>query len=640
MLDIMRRKKRLKIILWLVIFSLALSMLIFFVPGVNVGSVATDTSAATVDGHSIPMKEFVAVYRKTIDNYRQGGRNNTDPETLKAMGIPRQVLDGLVTRKVIEVIAGRMGIEVTTNEVRRAVETYPYFQDQGKFIGIERYKALLTANNVSVTQFENDLRYIQLVKKLEQIFADSMDVNEKELRDEFSRNTLQSQVDFVLLKKDDFKERLKPSEADLRAYFEGHQDAYRIKEKRRAQYLLVPVSQILPTVKVSEEEILQEWDQSSHEETVEAAHILFRIPDSSKDAEVKARAEAVLKRANAGEDFAELAKKHSEDTASAGDGGYLGAFSRGQMVQEFESAAFALKPGEISGLVRTEYGYHIIKVLRHETPTLETSRDRLAADVRVRKAQETAKQKAEEASRLAEKQQDLNLIGKGLGIATEIRETPPFANDSSAFDFGLSQAFRDQVFQLKEINSIGKAVEFPGGYAVPKLLEVQMPKPAVFAESRTQIEKDYLDSKAKELVRNEAGKLSEEAAKSGSLEKAAKAMELSVKASRPFKHSEAPDPEIGTNSAFNSAAFDLPPGLVSDPIPLLDNFAVLQVKSRSPFDEQAFQKEKPGLRKKLLDSKQDAYFQDYIRKITEELEKAGKIRINPRALEISPSVMY
>src|SRR5512136_582589 len=104
MLDLMRRKKRLKIILWLVIFSLALGMLLFFVPGVNVGSVATDTTAATVDGQPIQMKDFVNTYRKIVENYSNNGKNKTDPETLKALGLTKQVMDNLVTGKIVEVI--------------------------------------------------------------------------------------------------------------------------------------------------------------------------------------------------------------------------------------------------------------------------------------------------------------------------------------------------------------------------------------------------------------------------------------------------------------------------------------------------------------------------------------------------------
>jgi len=225
-----------------------------------------------------------------------------------------------------------------------------------------------------------------------------------------------------------------------------------------------------------------------------------------------------------------------------------------------------------------------------------------------------------------------------LGVAAEIKEPPSFKKDDNPFEFGISQAMRDMAFELKEINSVGNAVEHPIGYAVPKLLEVQMPRPGDFAECRSQVEKDFIESKAKELLQADAKKLSEEAGKQGNLEKAAKGIGLAVKTSQPFSISGTPDPEIGANPTFTQAAFDLAQGGVSSPIPLLDNEAVMQVKSRSSFDDAAFQKQKAALKDKLLEADQDPYFQDYIRKATEELEKAGKVRVNPKALEQIPSV--
>jgi peptidyl-prolyl cis-trans isomerase D len=635
MLDLMRRKKRLKIILWLVIFSLGLGMLLFFVPGMNMGSVVTDTSAATVDGEAILLQDFSEAYRTQVNRYTNRAKERIDPETLRNMGLPKQVLDGLISQKVVEITAKRLGIDVTPDEVRRAVETYPVFQENGKFFGIERYKAILAENSITITAFEEERRYAETLKKLQSIITDSLNVSDRELRDEFARENQQTVADYVILKKDDFSKSIKPAEAELRIYFDGHKDAYRIKEKRRAQYLLVPVAPIIPTIQVTDQEIRAEWDTMPHEETVEAAHILFRIADPSKEAEAKAKAESVLKQAKEGQDFAALAKKFSEDTGSAQNGGQLGPFQRGQgLVKEFEDAAFSMKAGEISGLVRSEYGFHIIKVSRHETPTLESSRVTLTGTVQLRKAQEIAKRKAEQAAAAAAKQKDLGLAVKDLGAAAELKETSPFKKDDNPFELGISEALKNAVFELKEIGSIGKTVEHPLGYAVPKLLEVQMPKAGDFALSRDQVEKDFIAFKSNELMQADAKKLSEEAAKQGSLEKAAKSMGIAVKVSQPFNFSTTPSPEIGSNPTFNQAAFDLAPGGVSSPISLLDNMTVLQVKSRTPFDESGFQKKRGELKEKLLQSIRQPFFEDYIRKATEDLDKAGKIRINPKAVEL------
>jgi peptidyl-prolyl cis-trans isomerase D len=633
MLDIMRRQKRLKLILWVVIAGLAFSMLLFFGPGQmdKNGQVTSDT-IASVDGNDIPTQTFINLYDKTIKRISRSDRR-IDAETIKAMQIPNQVLDDLITAEVIQIIAKRLGIEVTQDEVRKSIETHPELQENGRFIGVERYKALLEEFNFTITEFENTAYKAQLAEKVHGLITSSLDVSDRELRDEFSRTNQKTLVDYVFLKKEDFTKRVKPTPADLQAYFNANKDSYPVKEKRRAQYLIIPISSFFANLKATDQEIASEWNNRSHEETVEAAHILFSVKDPAQDAAVKQKAEGVLKLVKSGGDFAALAKKYSEDPGSASQGGYLGPFQKGKNVKEFEQAAFSLKPGEISELVHTNFGYHIIKVLKREKPTLESSRISLMAAIIQRKAKALAKQKAEEAVSIAKQTKDLNAAAQKLGIVPEIKETGFFQKEDNPRDFEISQVLRDEIFELKDTNPIGKPVEHPMGFAVPKLAGVQMPRPGTFAEFQTQVEKDYIDAKAKELAQAEAAKLSSEAMKLASLEKAAKAAGLSVKKSQEFTITGTPAPEIGANTPFNKAAFDLQPGAVSTPQSILDNVAVFQVQSRSPFDEAAFQKQKPDLRKQLLESKQNPYFQEYLRRIKEELEKAGKIRINAKVLE-------
>ncbi len=642
MLDLMRRKKRLKAVLWLVILSLALGMLLFFVPGANVGNYTFESDAASVDGDTIPMKDLVDQYRRALQNYSQGGKNKTDPETLKALGFGRQVLDQLINVRVVKYAAKRLGLDVSVDEVRHAVETDPRLQDPGGFIGVDRYKALLAANSIGINEFEEGVRYQLLARKIRSLVSDSIDIPDKELRAEFSRTNQEAQATFVVFKKDDFKNKVTPTEADLRAYFDANKDKYKIKEQRRVQYLLISLQALASTIPVSEKDIQDEWTREGREEMVDAAHILFEVKDTSKDAEVRAKAEAVLKRAKAGEDFAELAKKYSEDTSSAKQGGDLGPFTRGRMAKPFEDVAFALKPGEISDLVKTQFGYHIIKVLRHEIPTLEQYRKSVERAVQLNKASDLAKQKAAEAEQLALKEKDLNAIAKALKIPTEIKESGFLSRDSEPFPNGVSPSLLDEIFQLKEIGSIGKAADHPQGYAIPKLLETRLPRPPDFNESRAQVEKDYISAKQSELLQAEAKKFSAEATQLGDLEKAAKTEKLTAKTTVAFKRDMSPDTELGAVPQFNDAAFELPVGSVSGPI-VLDGgqrLAVLQVKSRTPFDEAAFQKQRSEIRDRMLMGLQDMYFQEYIRRITSELEKAGKIRINPKAIEDLATMRY
>ena len=635
MLDLMRRKKRLKAVLWLVIIGLALGMLLFFVPGGQMGDPGMGSSAATVDGQPILLKDYWQTYRRVLENYSAGGRNRLDSEMIRALGIGRMALDSLIATKVVDYEARRMGLTVTPEELRRAIEAYPGFQDRGSFIGVDRYRALLAANNLTVTDFEDSVRNSLLGRKLQNVVADSVDVSDKELREEFTRQNQEAQVQFAVLRKDDFKKQVKPTEPDLRAYFDKNREKYFVKEQRKAQYILLSIPDLAPTIKVSEKEIQDAWARQPHEETVDASHILLKVEDPAKDAAVRAQAETILKQVQAGVDFAELAKKYSEDTGSAQQGGNLGPFSRGRMVKEFENAAFSLKPGEVSGLVRTQFGYHIIKVLGRDVPTLESSRRSIETSVQQQRAGELAKTKAAEAAKMTETNKDLNAVAKSLGVPAQVRETGLMAKNSEPLASGISQQMLDGIFLLKEINAIGKPVEHPMGQAIPKLVETRLPKPPDFAEARAAVEKDLIDGRAAELMQAEAKKLSDEGAKVASLEVAAKIQGLTVQTSRPFKKTSASEPELAGSQAAISDAFSLPAGGVSAPIPIEggNREIVLQVKSRTPFDEEAFSKQKGELRNRQLSMLRDAYFQDYIRRVTESLEKSGKIRINTRAVE-------
>ena len=638
MLDLMRRKKRLKLILWVVIAALALSMLIFFVPGSSMGGFFdTPGVVASVDGRKITAQDFSRMYRQVANNYRSA---NIDEETLRAMGVPNQVLNELISYEVMEVLAKRFGITISNEELFRALENNPNLQIDGKFIGVESYKALLAQNGYTPAQFERSLRRLKLQDKIRDFVASAVRIDDEELRGTYERSTQKIQLDYVLLKKDDFKKRVTPAAEDIEAWFNDHKDSYIVREKRSAEYMLIPYEQFLSDIEITEDDILGEWNSVPHEESVDAAHILLFVNNDSEDAEVKQKAEEILKMAQSGRDFAELARQYSDDSGSAEQGGYLGSFTRGQMVPEFENAAFALKPGEMSGLVRSQYGYHIILSLRHDVPTLESTREQLAAMVRDRKLSETMDRKAEEAVDAAAKHTDFNEAVKSLGFMAEVHETGLRQRDEALTGAELSPEMMDEIFSLRDVGAVGKSVDHAIGIAVPKLVKVELPRPGTLDEFRQQVESDYIEARAKELLDAEAQKLSAEGIKQSNLTAAAKAQGLSVKTTQEFTINGTPDQEIGFYSSFNQAAFALETGAVGAPQTILDNVVVFQVKSRSPFDEAEFENQKTALKAQLLENRQDSYFQEYFNRARDEMTKAGKITLSQKALEQATALYY
>jgi parvulin-like peptidyl-prolyl isomerase len=200
---------------------------------------------------------------------------------------------------------------------------------------------------------------------------------------------------------------------------------------------------------------------------------------------------------------------------------------------------------------------------------------------------------------------------------------------------GISQEFLDELFRLKEVNSIGKGVEVPDGWAIPKLLQVTLPREAEFKEVQEAVRKDYVESKAADLMQADARKLSEEATKLKDLAQAAQKQGLALKTSASFKRDGAPAPEIGTSTEFSAAAFNTPVGGISEPVNVAAGkyVAVLQVKTRSPINETEYAKQKPVLREQALSSVREAYFLEYINRVTDELQKARKIKVSQQALD-------
>jgi len=635
MLDLMRRKKRLKVVLWLVIISLALGMLLLFVPGADMGMMPLNTTAATVDGDEITSDEFIQTYNRFIQSYSESGGARLTPETLQALGVPGQAINALINVRVIRHAAKRLGLEVSREEMRSALERDPRFQDNGAFVGVERYKAALLANRIDVAEFEDGLRFTILMEKVKRVISDSYDVTRQELRDEFARDNLEAQVQFVLLKKDDFKKKIRPTDEELKEYFEGTKEQYAVGEERRAKYLTIQVSDLASTIEVTEPEIQARWDQNPGRETVAASHILFRIEDPEKEDEVIARAEPVLARAQAGEDFAELAKQFSEDETNAEQGGILGLFPRGQMVREFEDAAFALGPGEVSDLVKSPFGYHIIKVTQHDIPTLESSRSLLLRSIQVERATELARQKAEQVGEATKEITDLIALAEHLSVPANIRETGLLSQDADPYGAGISAGILREIFNLKEINEIGKSVESPTGHVIPQLMEVKLPEPPDFDVSREKVTTDYVELKAEEMQKAEVEKLSLMAKELQDLEKAARNSGLELKTSEFFKRTGIPDPSIVLTTEFNTSAFHLPVGGISKPIRVGgdDETALFQVLSRTPFDEAEFEKQRDELRMNLLNRWRDIYFDQYIRNVTDKLQRGGKIRINSTVIE-------
>jgi peptidyl-prolyl cis-trans isomerase D len=361
MLDRMRRHRNwLKWSLGLV----CLAFVIFYIPdflrGTGADAASGDT-IARVDGRDITAGEFRRSYQAQLQAYRSAYGGQMSDQLLKQLGIEQQILQQMVDERAALAEADRVGIKVSDEEIRQRIFAMPAFQENGAFIGETRYNQLLRMQRPPMTaqEFEDNVRRGLTVEKLRAALTDWLSVADNELEREYRRRNDKVKLAVVGFKADSFRPQVSATDAEVAAYFEGHKNDFKIPEKRKIRYVLIDVDGIRAKVVVPPADVERAYNNSIEQyttpEQVRASHILLKT-EGKDDAAVKAKAGEILKQAKAGADFAELAKKNSEDEQSAKSGGDLDYFGRGRMVPEFDQAVFAMQKDQISDLVKTQHG--------------------------------------------------------------------------------------------------------------------------------------------------------------------------------------------------------------------------------------------------------------------------------------------
>src|SRR5581483_1226141 len=283
--------------------------------------------------------------------------------------------------------------------------------------------------------------------------SDWISVPDQELDQEYRRRNDKVKLALVTFTADKFRSQVAASDEEIAAYFEAHKDDFKIPEKRKIRYLLVDTDAIRAKIVVPPADVDRAYndniEQYSTPEQIRASHILLKTEGKDPEA-VKARAEEILKQARSGADFAELAKKYSEDEATAKNGGDLDYFGRGRMVPEFEQVAFALEPGQISDPVRTSFGYHLIKVVDKKPGSvkpLAEVRQQIADQLAAERAQAQAAELAQAMAQEVRTPADLDKAAKAHGLA--VQESGFFARDEPTLALGASPEASARVFTMK-----------------------------------------------------------------------------------------------------------------------------------------------------------------------------------------------
>jgi peptidyl-prolyl cis-trans isomerase D len=631
MLDRMRRHKGwLKWSLALVILTFA----VFFIPTfTDTTGGASSEVLAEVEGEEITLREFQRRYGAQLQAYRNAYGAQMNEQLLRQLGIERQILQQLVDEEAMVAEAARQGITVSDVEIRERILAMPAFQENGRFIGEARYRQLLQFNNPPLTtaEFETNLRRALLVDKLRSVVTGWMSLSDAELKEEYRRRNEKVKLDIVPLTPEAFRSQVTVNDADLAASFEKNKETYRIGEKRKIRYAVVDVDQVRQQITVPESEIeafyKQNIAQYSTPEQLRASHILLKT-EGKDEAAVKTQADDLLKRVKAGEDFAALAKQYSEDESNNAKGGDLDYFGRGSMVPEFEQAAFAMKPGEISNEpVKTSFGFHIIKIVDHRPATTKPLAE-LRAEIEDQLKSQKAQQQAEQVAKSLEAQMktaaDLERIAKERGY--RVQETGMFLRDDPIDGLGPSPEVSAQAFQLAD-GAVSPALRVSSGWVFVTVTGKQEPYVPQLAEVRERVRDDVIRERAAEIAKTKAAEIASILKNARDFAAAAKKAGLEIKTTDLIAR-EAPLPDIGVSAEIDKVAFSLPKGGVSEPISTPQGTAIVRVVEKEDVTDEQIASGADAVREELLNQRRDRFFSGYMVKAKEKL----KIQINQETL--------
>jgi len=633
MLDRMRRHKNwLKWSLAIVVVAFVALYIPSFMRNETLDGASPYGVVATVEGREITVARFRRVYQQQMQAYRNAYGGNMDERLLRQLGVDQRIVQQLIEEEAALAEAKRQGISASDAEVRARILALPAFQENGQFIGNERYRQMLQMQNppINPNEFEEEVRRGVVLEKLQGALTDWITMADADVTAEFNRRNEKIKLAVVAFPADKFRDGVVVSDADVASHFEANKETYKIPEKRKIKYALIDLQGIQQRTSVSAQDVKRYYDdnqqQYSTPEQVRASHILLKT-EGKDDAAVKKQAEDVLAKVKGGADFAALATKVSEDEVSAAKGGDLDFFAKGAMVKEFDDVAFALKPGETSDLVKSQFGYHIIRVLEKKpasTRSLDEARVQIEGIVKSERAQKEAERIANDLAGKLTKPEDLDTVAKGRGLT--VAESGFFARGEPIIGLGMAPAVASRAFEMKP-GEVSEAIRSQNGFAFVTVTGTQEPRVPSLDEVKARVREDVLKTKAVEAARQKATALAAQLKTASDFTAAAKAAGLEAKTTDLIVRGAAL-PDVGVSADVDAAAFVLPQGGVSDPIVTDTGAVIVKVLEKTSPTADELKTGRDAVKTELLNQEKQRFYGSYMTKARERMT----IKSNPQVI--------
>ncbi len=635
MFDLFRsRDKAARYVLGGVLMIVALSMVVTLIPGFGSGGGSDDTVVAEIGKDPITIRQVQNELQALV-------RNRQVPAEMLQVYAP-QFIDQMIMERAVSYQAARMGYEVSDAELANTIRDriLPRFFNNGQLIDKNAYESFLAERGMSISEFENTVRKQILTGRLQSLATEGVVVTPQEVEQQYEKTRQKVKIEYVAFKADDLKSSVKLTPEELKGYYENNKPSYMEPEKRNLALLIADQEKIGASINVPEAQLQQAYnsrrDQFRTPERVRVRHILLMTTGKSPDEviKIKAKAEDLLKQLKGGADFGKLATQYSEDPGSKAKGGELGWVTRGQTVKNFETAAYALKPGQLSDVITTEYGFHILNAEERQdahTQTFDEVKPQLAAESKKQVVFERMQNAMDQARSALQKtpgnldqiagQYNLELVrvekaGPGQ-VMPQIGSVP----DLDAALGGLKKGDVTPVFQAPGDKLVIAEVTDVFPTHVQPLNEV---------ESKVR---DTLTSQKAQLLASERANQAATRMKAGEdIRKVAKELGGEVKTSNEFTINDAVE-GVGSANVF-SDAFSKPVGTVVGPVSAANESSVVaKVTEKIPADMGAFAANRETIVKDLKDKKAQERRELFYDSILSQLIKEGKVKKHNDAIK-------
>jgi peptidyl-prolyl cis-trans isomerase D len=636
MLKTMRKNvKALKPTLWFVVAAFIISIFVIWGGAGRLGEAERANMIAVIGKEKISSEAYFNALRNRIEGLKKEFKEITR-QFIEQLNVPQQVLEQMVEQALIFDLAEAMDLSASEEEVRDRIVNLPGLQRDGRFIGYDEYKRVLSYNRISVSDFENSLRREIILNKVVQLLAAGVTATPDEVWENYRKTKDSAKIEYLALEKSKVTLDRKPAEAEVRSYFEAHQDAYKIPEKREALYVFLKNDGLKKEIELSESEIEKYYQDNKAQfevpEKVKVSRIWLPLAGKEK-AQVEAEAQNVIDRLRKGEDFAGLAKTFSKDDKAAG-GGDWGYYDWQSLPAKEQEEIRKLDAGRTSGAIAEDDGWAIVRVAEKTAATttpLAEAKPQIRTILLDQRARELAAERIAKLEKAAKKGPGLEAAAKAVNLKAE--STGLLKSGEALGEADPSGAVSSALFQLKE-KEISSPIYGYGGVGLAELRKVEAPRPAQFEEVKADVEKDVEEARKKDqalaTMKEVRAKLTDK-----NWEDLAAKYKLEVKTVDEHKREQYLS-IIGESKAVDDLAFTLPLKQASEPVDFETGYAIMRVLERKEGTKEEFAKEKETETVNLLDLKKNKFLQSYLAKL--RTEKGVKVNYS-QFLQVTQDIL-